>query len=760
MRYRSSRRSGVSSIVGSIFFVLIMIVAIASLVTIFNSFTAYNGTVERGSAANLQSQETSLAFPSFQFGSPGTPATVTGAGPPPLALDGSASAGSTVAGTATISVALTTAQFPDVIYVVVANDNGATINVPTASGLTFTQRGSQVNGRSESIADFYAIASSPLSSVTITATDGGRNDMVIVAFGIVGANTASPFDTHAGIPASATGRGTSASVTISTTNANDFIIGAFADSGTHRPSRGTAGTGFTLIATQGDNADQIVDGSAEYQIVSTAQTNLAVTFTADPSASDWAGIADAVVRAPAAQTTTADATAYTSQQKLIHSSGLWWEFYSTGTYITCQTSSDGLTWSAARAFVPGGSVVGGGHGYDYSLWLSGPNTLYYATAPNAGAGNNHFNWRYGTLSSSGCASVSWTIPQTQVTTTNIAQGPISIETDAFGNTWVALTTLAGTTYHVEVWQHASGAGAGTWVKEDDVAAGTVQIMGAIEPYPCGVVAGCAVLTYGTTLVTGATSIISSSCTPTCATWTAAVTTTSDYLMGSSSAVVIGNTVYFAGLASGSTGQTTGTLKFWSFPVGAASAPPETTIESTVAAWQAALCSSSTTLVLFEETSGTTVEYRTSVTFGGVWYPPLASGPISISTTETSATGLTAAYSGTFAATWTAGASSPYSIRFASLSMLSVVDSSAFAVHLIGSYVYQPSTNTLVAHYDIISSGPGVAANGLFDYWVGQGSQMDIPLPFNSFNWAVSTAYLVTVTTDAGVVVSETVTSPA
>ncbi len=726
-----------------------MLVAISALVSIFNSFTSYNSNVQGVNAANLQKQQTSLTFPSFQFGSPGTPATVaTGAAPPSLALDGSVSTRVT-ASTATVSLVTTSTN--DVIYVVVAV-NAGTINTPTATGLTFTLR-LNVVGTSEVLVTFYAIAASA-GTFSITATASGNTEMILIAFGISGANTTTPFDSNVSVPASATGTGTAASVTVSTSNANDFVVGAVGDNSGSNP---TAGTGFTQIAV---NHRTLVSGGAEDEIVSATQTNLAVTFTAT-SATNWAMIADAVIAAGAGGgSTTSDATAYTSQQKLIYSSGLWWDFYSTGTNIACQTSNDGLTWSVATVFVTGSSSVGGSHGYDFSVWLSGPNTLYYAIAPNAGPGNSQFNWRYGTLSSSGCASVSWTIPQTQVTTTRIAQGPISIETDAAGNTWVALTTLAVTTYHVEVWQHASGAAAGTWVNEDDINVGTVQTMGIIEPYPCGVAAGCAVLTYGTALVTGLTSTISTSCTPTCATWTTAVSTTSNYLIGSSSTVVIGSTVYFAGLASGSTGQTTGTLKFWSSPIGASSAPPETTIESTVAAWQTALSSSTTTLVLFEETSGTTIEYRTSLTFGATWYPLLTSGPISISTTETSATGLTAAYSGTFAATWTAGASSPFNIRFGSLSMLSVVDNNVFPVHLIGSYVYQPSTNTLIAHYDIISTGPGVAANGLFDYWVGAGSQMDLPLPFNTFNWAVTTTYLATLTTDGGVVVSESVTSPA
>ena len=68
MRFLARRRPGVSSIVGSIFFVLIMVVAIASLVTIFNSFTAYNKQVTKASNANAQAASTELSVTSGQFG--------------------------------------------------------------------------------------------------------------------------------------------------------------------------------------------------------------------------------------------------------------------------------------------------------------------------------------------------------------------------------------------------------------------------------------------------------------------------------------------------------------------------------------------------------------------------------------------------------------------------------------------------------------------------------------------------------------------
>ncbi len=192
----------------------------------------------------------------------------------------------------TVSVSLTTTVANDVIYVVVGADLASgTINVPTATGLTFTQRGSTVSSTGSEVAAFYAIATTS-GTRTITATTASANGIAIVAFGVSGANTASPFDTHAGIPATATGTGSSASVTMSTTNANDFIIGGFAGT---QGTAGSAGSGFTLIQTvnAAGNTNNFQTGS-EDKIVSSAQTNLAVTFTLT-TASNWQGIADAIV---------------------------------------------------------------------------------------------------------------------------------------------------------------------------------------------------------------------------------------------------------------------------------------------------------------------------------------------------------------------------------------------------------------------------------------------------------------------------------
>ena len=146
--------------------------------------------------------------------------------------------------------------------------------------------------------EWYAIASSPLSSDTITVTESGgsSHDEVIVAFGISGAHIAAPFDTHSGLPVR--GRGTTGTPTVtgvSTTNANDMILAFAGYAGSSTVE--TAQSGYTLIASQ--TVTNTNAGASEEEIVSAAQTGATVTFgTAPAGINDWVMFVDAVRAGP------------------------------------------------------------------------------------------------------------------------------------------------------------------------------------------------------------------------------------------------------------------------------------------------------------------------------------------------------------------------------------------------------------------------------------------------------------------------------
>src|SRR2546422_4685317 len=280
-----------------------------------NSVTAGGGTlslVQRKYVPNCSSASCGAAFTSsvtvgdilvFGLGwpnnaPPSTPTDTLGdtyqlavsnsVGAGSLALDGFTS---NQASSTSVSSPLTTTNSNDVIYVSVTAKGGTGINTPTATGLTFTLRKSA--GTTPKFATYYAIASSPLSAVSITATASGASYVIMNAFGVSGANTASPFDSNAAIPASNSGTGNSHSVTISTSNANDFLIGAVGiDDPTDACSTATALGGFTKIT---DKGNVLRWGASEYKIVSATQTSLSVTMSSNcSSSSTWVMIGDAV----------------------------------------------------------------------------------------------------------------------------------------------------------------------------------------------------------------------------------------------------------------------------------------------------------------------------------------------------------------------------------------------------------------------------------------------------------------------------------
>jgi hypothetical protein len=110
----------------------------------------------------------------------------------------------------------------------------------------------------------------------------------VVVFGVSGASTTTPFDGNAAYAIDATA-GTSASVSKTTTNANDFLVGSVALR-TSNPAL-TVGSGFTLIKT-GSQTTNTNEVSAEYKIISSSGSQSA-GYTWSGS-DDWAMIADAI----------------------------------------------------------------------------------------------------------------------------------------------------------------------------------------------------------------------------------------------------------------------------------------------------------------------------------------------------------------------------------------------------------------------------------------------------------------------------------
>jgi hypothetical protein len=222
----------------------------------------------------------------------GASGTITANFNPNIAIDahngGSATSGSSM------TITLTTNNPNDVLYLsIISRTSYVTGVTSTLNSLTWTCReasGSTIAlSNARYVSTWYAIQpSSGATTITITfntATTGAS----VVVFGISGADTSSPFDGNA---AYTTGTGTSATVSKTTTNANDLIIGSLALRSSNPTP--TVGSGYTLIqtASQTTNTNEV---SAEYKTVSSSGSQSA-GYTWSGS-DDWAMIIDAINQA-------------------------------------------------------------------------------------------------------------------------------------------------------------------------------------------------------------------------------------------------------------------------------------------------------------------------------------------------------------------------------------------------------------------------------------------------------------------------------
>jgi hypothetical protein len=137
---------------------------------------------------------------------------------------------------------------------------------------------------------WYAISSGVLTADTITVSATVTlSTNTILAFGISGANTGAPFDPHSGIPATQAVAQTTPpgySLSITTSNANDFIISAISgpDAGPYVP---------TAPNTQINTFAAPVPSVDAYHIVSSTGT-YSGTFTASAGGAASELIVDAV----------------------------------------------------------------------------------------------------------------------------------------------------------------------------------------------------------------------------------------------------------------------------------------------------------------------------------------------------------------------------------------------------------------------------------------------------------------------------------
>lgn len=184
-----------------------------------------------------------------------------------LSIDGTVT-GATVVANAN-AITLSTSDSNDVIVIYASNgsNNGCVTGVSDVGGanLTWTKRKSQIfNGTFSCLDEWYAVAPSPLVSDLITVSWSSTSVARATAFGIHGANNVTPFDANVGLPASS---GVGGSVTVSTSNANDMLIGySSGNSAAGNPA------GWSAVIATGANAN------CGYDVVSSTQSSASITF--------------------------------------------------------------------------------------------------------------------------------------------------------------------------------------------------------------------------------------------------------------------------------------------------------------------------------------------------------------------------------------------------------------------------------------------------------------------------------------------------
>lgn len=188
-----------------------------------------------------------------------------------LTLDGSVGMGGLVGNPVTVT--LSTTKAGDIIYLFSISGTATITGISDVAGLTWHNRIAPfMFNSSVNLESWWAYAPNALTADVISITYNTTPTPRIAAFGINGAaSSTAPFDPNVSLPAEHQATGTSNSNTISTNNANCFLISFLR--GTNGLGTITEPSGFTLITTTGSSLTDI-----GYKVVSAAQSSQVFTY--------------------------------------------------------------------------------------------------------------------------------------------------------------------------------------------------------------------------------------------------------------------------------------------------------------------------------------------------------------------------------------------------------------------------------------------------------------------------------------------------
>ncbi len=148
----------------------------------------------------------------------------------------------------------------------------------------------------DQLGEFWAISTNILTNDVITESISGCASFQyggeyygLIVFGVSGANLGAPFDPNVSLAASASGFGTP-SVTLSTSNTNDLLIGGGQIAASTPQGCLSAGPGFTMITSMNGGNEAV-----EEQLLTSAASGYPVSFGSNTGY--WEIIADSIQRA-------------------------------------------------------------------------------------------------------------------------------------------------------------------------------------------------------------------------------------------------------------------------------------------------------------------------------------------------------------------------------------------------------------------------------------------------------------------------------
>ena len=209
----------------------------------------------------------------------------TGTVPITFSLDGYAVGGNGGGGGGLTSgtVTLSTSQDNELICVYVVTGGhfnaGQVTSITDTADLVWHRRHKRTQNGSEPFIElWWAHAPTPLSADVITVNTDATGALAVIAFGVTGANTTTPWDTNSRAPWFYDVTGGNPTTSLYTNAASTMLLALYGADGV-----GTAGTidaGFTYVTatSQSEHVGDTMQAALAYQIVSAAQSNLQAQY--------------------------------------------------------------------------------------------------------------------------------------------------------------------------------------------------------------------------------------------------------------------------------------------------------------------------------------------------------------------------------------------------------------------------------------------------------------------------------------------------